>query len=108
MNAEVGALVKEVPELRSVEAEEPAGLQSNRLDRLGLGVGEVQGAEHLSRFHDTHREVSVGRGASAFDPAAIEANSVCYTGTHDNDTTVGWFLGSGEDTRSEAEVAGRG
>lgn len=27
-------------------------------------------------------------------PAAFEANSVCYTGTHDNDTTLGWFRSS--------------
>ena len=27
----------------------------------------------------------------AFDPALIPENSVCYTGTHDNDTTMGWF-----------------
>jgi 4-alpha-glucanotransferase len=55
-----------------------------------------------------------------FDPATIPADSVCYTGTHDNDTTVGWFRGgvegaedangnanggaTGNDTRSAGEV----
>ncbi len=39
-----------------------------------------------------------------FDFDAIEENSVCYTGTHDNDTTVGWFRGNGDDTRSQAEI----
>ncbi len=34
----------------------------------------------------------------------VTENSVCYTGTHDNDTTLGWFLGSGEDTRSPEEI----
>jgi 4-alpha-glucanotransferase len=29
-----------------------------------------------------------------FDPEKIERNTVCYTGTHDNDTVVGWFHGS--------------
>jgi len=29
---------------------------------------------------------------------------VCYTGTHDNDTTVGWFSGENQDTRSEQEL----
>lgn len=43
-------------------------------------------------------------GNEAFDIASVQANSVCYTGTHDNDTTLGWFLGSGDDTRSEEEV----
>ncbi len=43
-----------------------------------------------------------------FDPAAVPANCVCYTGTHDNDTSLGWFLGgqnkTRNDTRSEAEI----
>jgi 4-alpha-glucanotransferase len=39
-----------------------------------------------------------------FDPQAIDPNSVCYTGTHDNDTTVGWFEGGRDDTRSEQEL----
>lgn len=29
----------------------------------------------------------------------IRANCVCYTGTHDNDTTVGWFHGSTYETQ---------
>ena len=29
-----------------------------------------------------------------FDRDAIEEDSACYTGTHDNDTTAGWFAGS--------------
>ena len=29
-----------------------------------------------------------------FDPGKIESESVCYTGTHDCDTTYGWFHGS--------------
>ena len=43
-------------------------------------------------------------GDPEFDLDLIEQNSVCYTGTHDNDTTVGWFHGTGEDTRSETEI----
>lgn len=43
-------------------------------------------------------------GEPDFNLDAIDANCACYTGTHDNDTTVGWFLGTGEDTRSEEEV----
>jgi 4-alpha-glucanotransferase len=34
----------------------------------------------------------------------FEENSVCYTGTHDNDTTVGWFSGSPDDIRSHEEI----
>ncbi len=43
-------------------------------------------------------------GDPEFDFNLIERNSVCYTGTHDNDTTVGWFHGTGKDTRTEKEV----
>jgi len=34
----------------------------------------------------------------------IGINSVCYTGTHDNDTTIGWFRGSPDDIRSEDDI----
>ena len=34
----------------------------------------------------------------------VDDNSVCYTGTHDNDTTIGWFYGSPDDIRSEEEI----
>ena len=34
----------------------------------------------------------------------VDENSVCYTGTHDNDTTIGWFHGSPDDIRSEEEI----
>jgi 4-alpha-glucanotransferase len=30
-----------------------------------------------------------------FEPGAIAEDCACYTGTHDNDTTLGWFGGSG-------------
>ena len=39
-----------------------------------------------------------------FDLEDIEDNCVCYTGTHDNDTTVGWFEGSPDDLRTPAEI----
>ena len=35
----------------------------------------------------------------------IGENCVCYTGTHDNDTTLGWFTGSPADIRSPEEIA---
>jgi 4-alpha-glucanotransferase len=39
-----------------------------------------------------------------FQLSAVIENSVCYTGTHDNDTTVGWFQGSPDDIRSAEEI----
>jgi len=44
-------------------------------------------------------------GEPTFDIGDVEENSVCYTGTHDNDTTAGWFRGNGDDTRTEKEIA---
>jgi 4-alpha-glucanotransferase len=43
-------------------------------------------------------------GEDRFDPAVIPENCVCYTGTHDNDTTVGWFRGAPGDVRTPEEV----
>jgi 4-alpha-glucanotransferase len=40
-----------------------------------------------------------------FDLDEIRHNCVCYTGTHDNDTTIGWFNGSPDDIRPEEEIA---
>jgi 4-alpha-glucanotransferase len=39
-----------------------------------------------------------------FTLADVDENSVCYTGTHDNDTTLGWFRGSPGDIRSADEI----
>ncbi len=40
-----------------------------------------------------------------FKLSDVSKNSVCYTGTHDNDTTIGWFRGSPDDIRSAADIA---
>ena len=39
-----------------------------------------------------------------FELAEIGENYVCYTGTHDNDTTVGWFNGGPGDVRTSDEI----
>lgn len=41
---------------------------------------------------------------AAFSIGDIQGNCVCYTGTHDNDTTLGWFMGSPGDMRSQDEI----
>ena len=45
-----------------------------------------------------------------FKPENVGPNSVIYTGTHDNETTAGWFRNLDPDTRRrvEARVAGAG
>lgn len=39
-----------------------------------------------------------------FDLSNIASDSVCYTGTHDNDTTIGWYHGSPDDVRTPEEI----
>ena len=39
-----------------------------------------------------------------FDLLKLAPDCVCYTGTHDDDTTIGWFLGSPGDMRADFEV----
>jgi 4-alpha-glucanotransferase len=39
-------------------------------------------------------------GDSLYLPHRYEKNCVVYTGTHDNDTTMGWYHGLGEDERA--------
>jgi 4-alpha-glucanotransferase len=40
----------------------------------------------------------------SFQLSDVKQNSVCYTGTHDNDTTIGWFRGSPGDMRGTSEI----
>jgi 4-alpha-glucanotransferase len=44
--------------------------------------------------------------SDSFKPYNFPRNCAVYTGTHDNDTTVGWFtgVGAGDSTRSQEEV----
>lgn len=44
-------------------------------------------------------------GSGEFHVEQIVENCVCYTGTHDNDTTLGWFRGSPGDIRSADDIA---
>lgn len=41
---------------------------------------------------------------SDFRLSDVDESRVCYTGTHDNDTTLGWFRGSDGDIRSDEEI----
>lgn len=43
-------------------------------------------------------------GDPDFRAADIEEECVCYTGTHDNDTVVGWFQGGPGDTRTPRQI----
>jgi len=43
-----------------------------------------------------------GRPTNPYLPFNLERNSVIYPGTHDNDTTLGWYASAGEKTRDHA------
>jgi len=40
-----------------------------------------------------------GDATNPYLPHNLRANSVIYPGTHDNDTTLGWYAGAGETVR---------
>ena len=60
-------------------------------------VAALRDRQHLSGMRVLQFEVC----NVEFDLSDIAENSVCYTGTHDNDTTIGWFLGGVDDTRNQ-------
>jgi len=70
---------------------------------LGVITPEVDGLRH--RHHLPGMKVlQFEVGDPSFNLDDVEENCVCYTGTHDNDTTAGWFNGGDEDTRTEQEL----
>lgn len=70
---------------------------------LGVITPEV---DNLRRGHNIPgmKVLQFEVGNPDFNLANIERNCVCYTGTHDNDTTLGWFNGGNDDTRTEQEI----
>jgi 4-alpha-glucanotransferase len=70
---------------------------------LGVITPEVEALRdrhHIPGMKVLQFEVSY----DGFDISTVAENCVCYTGTHDNDTTLGWFLGSPSDIRSDEEI----
>lgn len=70
---------------------------------LGVITPEVNGLRHRHELPGM-KVLQFEVGDPSFNLDDVEENCVCYTGTHDNDTTLGWFLGGDEDTRSEQEI----
>jgi len=70
---------------------------------LGVITPEVDGLRYRHNLPGM-KVLQFVVGDPSFSLDAVEENCVCYTGTHDNDTTVGWFLGGDEDTRTEQEI----
>jgi 4-alpha-glucanotransferase len=72
-------------------------------ENLGVITPEV---EALRERHDIPGMVVLQFDVAdaSFDLHDVGENCVCYTGTHDNDTTLGWFHGSPGDIRSHEEI----
>ena len=72
-------------------------------ENLGVITPEVEALRtrhempgmHVLQFDVVDDTIDIGN---------FEVNSVTYTGTHDNDTTVGWFRGSPGDIRTQEEI----
>ena len=77
-------------------------------ENLGVITPEVENIRH--EFHFAGMAVlqfafGTDPQAASFRPYNIEQETVAYTGTHDNDTIVGWWASEGGDsTRSAADV----
>ena len=70
---------------------------------LGVITPEVDRLRARQRFPGM-RVLQFDIRDSRFDLDQIEEDRVCYTGTHDNDTTVGWYYGGAHDTRDDDEI----
>lgn len=78
-----------------------------RLPIVAEDLGFITSQVHeLRQMHDIPgmRVLQFDVNDPAFQIENIEENSVCYTGTHDNDTTVGWFQGGQDDIRDHHEI----
>jgi 4-alpha-glucanotransferase len=79
-------------------------------ENLGLITPEVEALReryHLPGMSILQFAFGLDAHASAFRPHNLERESVVYTGTHDNDTTLGWWqsTGEGDSTRAVDEAA---
>jgi 4-alpha-glucanotransferase len=70
---------------------------------LGVITPEVEGLRDRHKLPGMH-VLQFKVCDSGFELSDIGWNSVCYTGTHDNDTTLGWFRGSPDNIRSDEEI----
>jgi 4-alpha-glucanotransferase len=77
-------------------------------ENLGVITPEVEALRHQFGFPGM-AILQFGFGtdpqAPDFRPHNFTPNLVVYTGTHDNDTTIGWWTGgTGHSTRSDADL----
>ncbi len=72
-------------------------------ENLGVITPEVEALRGRHSIPGMH-VLQFDAADPGFQLGVVEENSVCYTGTHDNDTTIGWFRGSPDDIRSDEEI----
>ena len=70
---------------------------------LGIITPEVEGLRDRHSFPGM-RVLQFDVCDDDFKLDDVGVTCVCYTGTHDNDTTIGWFNGSPDDIRSEYDI----
>ncbi len=79
-----------------------------RLPIVAEDLGDITPAVHELRLRQQMPGMSVLQfmiGNDDFDADNIATDQACYTGTHDNDTTIGWFRGdTHSDVRSDDDV----
>jgi len=73
-------------------------------ENLGVITPEVEGLRERHQIPGMH-VLQFDVCDAEFSLSDVTPNSVCYTGTHDNDTTIGWFRGSPDDIRSAGDIA---
>lgn len=72
---------------------------------LGIITAEVDALRHIYGLPGMKiLQFAFGGGEdNPYLPENIEENSVAYTGTHDNDTTLGWYLAAPEHIRAHVQ-----
>jgi 4-alpha-glucanotransferase len=70
---------------------------------LGVITSAVDALRHRYRIPGM-KVLQFAVGDPEFRLEDMDENCICYTGTHDNDTTLGWFKGAHGDTRTADEV----
>jgi len=83
-----------------------AQLFAEDLGALTPPVEALRDRFHLPGTKVLHFAFGVGSGSEACRPHHFPRNAVVYTGTHDNDTTRGWFRGLARSgaTRTERDL----
>jgi 4-alpha-glucanotransferase len=71
---------------------------------LGIITDEVDALRERQQFPGM-KVLQFLIGEEDFAIEDIPEDCVCYTGTHDNDTTAGWFQGGSGDLRSDSEIS---